>query len=84
MSLQLSPQQESRVAEALRSGVYLGPGDVIDRALEVLREQEEWLTENRESIDLKIRRGIAELERGEGISEHELDSHLQRLKSLPE
>jgi Arc/MetJ-type ribon-helix-helix transcriptional regulator len=43
MTIQLKPEQEHRVAEALRSGAYQGPDDVIDRALEVLHEQDEWL-----------------------------------------
>lgn len=53
MTLQLSPEPEKRVAEALRSGVYQGPDEVIDRALEVLHEQDEWLTANRQSINAK-------------------------------
>jgi hypothetical protein len=57
---------------------------VIDRALEVLHEQDEWLTANRQAIDAKIRTGIEELERGEGIPEHELNGYLKRLKAQPE
>jgi predicted transcriptional regulator len=48
----------------------------MDTALEMLRSQNEWLLENRESIDAKIRQGLAELDRGEGISEDELDAYL--------
>ena len=84
MALQLSPQQENRIAEALRSGAYQNPDDVIDRALEVLHEQDEWLSANRQEINAKIQRGMEELERGEGIPEGELDAHLQRLKAQPE
>ena len=83
MTLELSPQQENRVAEALRLGGYQSPDDVIDRALEVLHEQDVWLRENQQAIDAKIRRGMEELERGEGIPEDELDPHLQRLKAQP-
>ena len=84
MTVQLSPEQETRVAEALRSGVYHSPDDVIDRALEVLRAQDEWLMANRRSINEKIHRGIEQVERGEGITEDELDGHLERLKAQPE
>ncbi|HCC57744.1 MAG TPA: type II toxin-antitoxin system ParD family antitoxin [Solibacterales bacterium] len=84
MPLQLSPQQESRIAEALRSGAYQDPNEVIDRALETLREQDEWLLARREAIDTKIRRGVKELERGEGIGEDKLDDYLTRLKAQPE
>jgi predicted transcriptional regulator len=84
MALQLSPQQENRVEEALRSGAYRTPGDVIDRALEVLHEQDEFLVANRQFISAKIERGMDEIERGEGIPEDELESYLERLKAQPE
>lgn len=50
----------------------------------MLDQQNEWLAVNRENVDAKIRRGLEELDRGEGIPEDELDAHLQRLKSQPE
>jgi antitoxin ParD1/3/4 len=84
MTIHLKPEQEHLIAEALRSGAYSSTDDVIDRALEVLQEQDEWLTANRQIIDAKIRNGVAELERGEGIPEDELDAYLERLKSQPE
>lgn len=84
MTVELKPEQEHRITEALRSGAYGSVDDVIDRALEVLHEQVEWLTANRQTIDAKIRTGMAELERGEGISEDELDAYLDRLKAKPE
>jgi predicted transcriptional regulator len=56
----------------------------MDTALEMLRSQNEWLLENREAIDSKIQRGIAELDRGEGIPEDQLDAYLDRLKAQSE
>lgn len=58
MTIHLNPEQEHRIAEALRSGAYNSADDVIDRALEVLHELDEWLTANRQAIDNKIRTGI--------------------------
>ncbi len=81
MTIHLKPEQEQRVAEGLRSGAYSSPNEMIDRALEVLREQDEWLMANRGTNNAKIRTGIEELERGEGIPENELDGYL--LKSAP-
>ena len=81
MAIQLSPDQEHRVAEALRSGLYSSSEDVIGRALEVLHAQDEWLTANRQALDAKTGAGIAELDRGEGIPEDELEASLQRLKA---
>jgi Arc/MetJ-type ribon-helix-helix transcriptional regulator len=84
MTIQLKPEQEHRVAEAVRSGAYQSPDDVIERALEVLHERDEWLLANRQAVDAKIRRGLEELERGEGIPEDKLDAHLKALKAQSE
>jgi len=84
MTIQLKPEQEHLVAEALRSGAYHTPDDVIGRALAVLHEQDEWLAANRQAIDANIRTGMEELDRGEGIPEDELDAYLKRLKARPE
>ena len=84
MAIRLKPEQENRVEEALQTGAYGSAEDVIDRALEALRERDEWLAINREAMNLKIQKGLEELERGEGIPEHELDGRLRRLKAQPE
>ena len=81
MNIVLKPEQQTRIAEVLRSGAYEGPHDVIDQALEVLHERDQWLLTNRDLIHHKIGRGIAELDRGEGIPEDDLDVYLEPLKS---
>ncbi len=43
-----------------------------------------WLRENRDAVDAKIRRGLEQLDRGEGIAEDELDAYLARRKALEE
>jgi len=55
--------------------------ELLRRLLETQEEQDRWLLENRETINEKISRGMAQLERGEGIPEGELDAHLAKLKS---
>ncbi len=52
--------------------------------LETQEEQDRWLTENRDAINARIRRGIAQLDRGEGIPEDELDAYLTEQKAKPE
>ena len=49
-----------------------------------MNKQNAWLLENRAAIDAKIQQGIAELDRGEGIPEDELDAYLDKLKARPE
>ena len=54
------------------------------RLLETQEEQDRWLLENRGAINAKIRRGIEQLDRGEGIPEDRLDAYLTELKARPE
>ena len=53
----------------------------MQRILETQEEQDRWLLENKVAINLKIRRGIEQLDRGEGIPEDQLDGRLARLKA---
>ncbi len=52
--------------------------------LETQEEQDRWLSENREAINAKIRRGIEQLVSGQGIAEDHLDAHMADLKAKPE
>jgi putative addiction module CopG family antidote len=84
MTIHLNPEQEHRPAEAVRSGSYGSADDVISQALEVLHERDESLLVNRQAIDSKIQTGLAELDRGEGIPDDEVEGHLERLRAQPE
>lgn len=84
MTITLRPEQEELVREIIETGAFQNAEEAVGSALEMLRSQSEWLLANREAIDARIRRGIAELERGEGIAEDQLDAYLARLKAEPE
>ena len=58
--------------------------EVLLRLLETKEEQDRWLAENCDAISSKIKRGIEQLDRGEGIPEDRLDAHLAKLKATPE
>ena len=72
---------EARIKKQLRA---TGSGSVEEVLLHLLNTQEEqdrWLLENREAVNAKIRCGINQLNRVEGIPEDHLDAHLAKLKS---
>ena len=58
--------------------------EVLLRLLKTREEQDRCLQENREANNAKIRRGIAELDRGEGIPEDRADTYLQEMKARVE
>ncbi len=72
---------EARIQKQLQATGSGSVEEVLLRLLETQEEQDRWLLENREAIVAKIRRGIEQLDRGEGIPEDQLDAHLAKLKS---
>ena len=58
--------------------------EALLRLLETQEEQDRWLLENRSAINAKIRRGIEQLDRGQGIPEDQLDAYLAGLKTQSE
>ena len=46
--------------------------EALLRLLDTQEEQDRWLLENKKDINLKIRRGIDQLDRGDGIPEDQL------------
>ena len=81
MTIVLRPEHEKAITQAIQSGAYQSPDKVIERALEALRLEDEWLARNEEAINGKIERGIAQLDRGEGIPGEELRARLEKRKA---
>ena len=76
MTITLTREHEEVIADALRSGAYQSADEVIARALEILRDQEIWLAQNR----AKIEEGHAAAQRGELIDGDEVRADLQAKK----
>lgn len=64
---------EARLQKQLQATGSGSVEEVLLCWLETQEEQDRWLLENREAIGAKIRRGIAQLDRGEGIPEDRVD-----------
>jgi hypothetical protein len=75
---------EARLQKQLQATGSGSVEEVLLRLLETQEEQDRWLLENRETINAKIKRGIDQLDRGEGIPEDRLDAYLADLKAKPE
>ncbi len=78
------PALQARIEKQLQVTGSSSVEEVLIRLLETQEEQDRWLSENRESINAKIRRGIAERDRGQGIPEDHLEAYLADLKAKPE
>lgn len=65
MTITLGPEHEQLIAEALETGAYRNPDEVIGRALEMLHSEDEWLQDQKDLIEGRIERAFAQCERGE-------------------
>ena len=72
---------EARIQKLLRTSGSSSVEEVLLRLVETQEEQDRWLLENRTTVNAKIRIGIDQLDRGEGIPDDRLDAHLAKLKS---
>ena len=75
---------EARIKRQVQATGSASVEEVLVRLLETQEEQDRWLAENRETINAKVRRGIEQLDRGQGIPEDRLDARLADLKAKPE
>ena len=76
------PEIEALIQQRLHSGAFETVEDVLFDALEMQSEREVWLQENKDAINAKIERGLAQLDRGEGIGGDELRERLAADKAL--
>jgi len=74
---------EARIQRQLQATGSASVEEVLLRLLDTQEEQDRWLLENREANNAKIRRGIEQLDRGEGIPEDRLDAYMAELKAKP-
>ncbi len=91
MEINLKPEHERLLQEQLQSGRYRGPSEVVEKALELLRQRDDL---DRDDLRAAIRKGFDQVEAGEFVridSEADIEilteqihqRGLQRLASEP-
>lgn len=67
MNVSLTPELEKLVNDKVESGLYSSASEVIRAALRLLQERDQLKSRQLELVRTKIRRGIEQLDRGEGV-----------------
>jgi len=75
------PEIEALIQQRLHSGAFKSVEDVLFDALEIQGEREAWLQENKEAINAKIERGLAQLDGSKGIPGEKLRDRLEADKT---
>jgi antitoxin ParD1/3/4 len=81
MTVTIRPDDEQLIAEVIRTGAYQNADEVIARALEVLRADEEWLDESRSAIREKIDLAFEQFDRGHFFSAEASKANMEARKA---
>ena len=81
MTITLGPDQEKLIAQAMQTGGYRDMNEVIERALQLLHIEDDWLSNEKEDVADKIERAFAQFERGEYYSADESRAEMARRKT---
>lgn len=82
MTINLPPEYELLIAKEMETGAYHDPEEVVHRALEMLRSENEWLHKQHEQIEEKIDRAFKQFERGEFFTAEESRADMERRKLM--
>ena len=80
MTIHLKPELEQLIRKDVERGPYTTVDEYLERAVQVLHEQEEWLSANRADISAKIEEGYASARRGELIDDHKVRAQMEEKK----
>jgi putative addiction module CopG family antidote len=81
MTITLRPEHEELIAQAMQTGAYRSPDEVIGRALQILHSEEEWLHDHKAEIVEKIERAFGQFERGEFFSAEQSQADMEKRKA---
>jgi Arc/MetJ-type ribon-helix-helix transcriptional regulator len=81
VTVTIRAEHEQLIAQAIETGNCQSPDEVIGRALEILRSEDEWIAENKSAAGEKIERAFGQFERGEFFSPEQSKDDMEKRKA---
>ena len=81
MTIQLKPEIEALIQRDVERGPYQSIDEFVERAVQMLHEEEALLANDRQVIHEKIELAFAQFERGEGLTPDDARAGLQQKKA---
>ena len=81
MTIHLKPELEALIQKDVDRGPYRSVEEFVERAVQMLHEEEQLLQESKDAVHEKIGVGLAQLDRGEGISGEASRARLEERKA---
>ena len=80
MTIHVSSEIEALIQRDVERGLYESADEFVERAVQMLHEQEEWLVQNRSEIAAMIEEGYASTQRGEIIEADRVRADMENKK----
>jgi antitoxin ParD1/3/4 len=80
MTIHLKPELEQLIQKDVQRGPYQSVDEFVECAVQMLHEQEEWLSANRAEISAKIEEGYAAAQRGDLIDAEQVREQMAEKK----
>jgi Arc/MetJ-type ribon-helix-helix transcriptional regulator len=81
MTIQISPELERLIQKDIQGGGYQSVEQFVERAIQLLHDEEHLLQENKDAIHAAIGDGLAEIDRCGGITGEQSRAQLQERKA---
>ena len=80
MTIHLKPELEALIQQDVERGPYRSPDEFVERAVQMLHEQEQWFVDDRDEIAALIEQGYASSERGDLLDPEQVRAHVAESK----
>jgi Arc/MetJ-type ribon-helix-helix transcriptional regulator len=80
MTIHLKPELEALIQKDVERGPYRSVDDFVERAVQMLHEEEALLVNDRDVINQKIERAFGQFARSEGLTPEESRARLRERK----
>jgi len=81
MTIHLKPELEALIQKDVERGPYQSVDEFVERAVQMLHEEESLLANDRQVIHEKIERAFGQFERDEGLTPEESRAGLEKRKA---
>ncbi len=81
MTIDIKPELEALIRQDVERGACPSIDEFVERAIRMLHDEEQLLLANKDAIHEKIGHGLAQLDRGQGISAEASRPRLQSQKA---
>ena len=81
MTIHLKPELEALIQKDMDGGHYQSVDEFVERAVQMVHEEEALLANDNRAIHEKIERAFGQFERGEGLTPEESRARLEEKKA---